>query len=260
MNTGLVLSGGGAKGIAHIGAIKALEEHNIYPTYIAGTSSGAIVGALYASGCNWEEILDFFKKVQIFNFNSYARNKPGFIDTEKFYDVFRDYFPSDNFNTLKKKLFITTTNILSGTLEIFNSGELIKPLLASAAYPGVFTPVKIKDNYYIDGGTLNNFPVDLIKMYCDQVIGVYVNPFKKVKIEDLKYSYAVFERAFRIKISSDSFTKFNDCNLLIYPEELNNFGTFSLNNVDVIFNLGYESTIKALKTEEGVKVLEIVHN
>ena len=83
MNTGLVLSGGGVRGVAHIGAIKALEEHDIYPTHIAGTSAGAVVGALYAGGRNWEEMLDFFKTVELFTLKKYARNKPGFVDTAR---------------------------------------------------------------------------------------------------------------------------------------------------------------------------------
>ncbi|WP_340158916.1 patatin-like phospholipase family protein, partial [uncultured Maribacter sp.] len=76
MNTGLVLSGGGIRGVAHIGTIKALEEHNIFPTHISGTSAGAIVGALYAGGIQWQEILDFFKAIPIFHINRFARRKP----------------------------------------------------------------------------------------------------------------------------------------------------------------------------------------
>ena len=97
MTTGLVLSGGGIRGVAHIGAIKALEEYGIYPTHIAGTSAGAIVGALYAAGCNWEEMLDFFKSTEIFSLTNYAMGKPGFLDTEKFHDQLKAYIsPQDH--------------------------------------------------------------------------------------------------------------------------------------------------------------------
>ncbi len=163
MNIGLVLSGGGARGAAHIGVIKALEEHKIYPTHIAGTSAGAIVGALYAGGVGWLEMLNFFKTIPLFNTNRYAYRKPGFIDTKRFYDNFKEYLPIDNFNALKKPLFITATNVVDGTLKIFHEGELIRPVLASASFPGVFTPTEIDGSYYIDGGTLNNFPVEPLK-------------------------------------------------------------------------------------------------
>ncbi|MGB5499555.1 MAG: patatin-like phospholipase family protein, partial [Maribacter sp.] len=112
MNIGLALSGGGVRGVAHIGVIKALEEHAIFPTQIAGTSAGAIVGALYANGNTWQEILDFFKTVPIFRIDKFARNKPGFIDTEKLYDSFKNLLKDDDFSTLKLPLHITATNIL----------------------------------------------------------------------------------------------------------------------------------------------------
>ena len=246
MNIGLVLSGGGVRGVAHIGVIKALEEYSVFPTHIAGTSAGAIVGALYANGNTWQEILEFFKTVPIFRINKFAMNKPGFIDTEKLYESLRTLLKDDDFKTLKKPLSITATNILDGTLKIFKEGELIRPILASAAFPGVFTPIKIGEEYFVDGGTLNNFPVDLIAPQCDKIIGVYVNPFEKLNINDLKYSYNVLERAYRIKTAHDSITKFKDCDILICPKELKKIGTFSMRDFDAVFELGYEAAIAEL--------------
>ena len=246
MNLGLVLSGGGMRGAAHIGAIKALEEHNLYPTHIAGTSAGAIVGALYAYGYKWEDILKFFKSVQILDIKKYALNKPGFIDAEKFYPEFKNYIINDDFSFLKKDLSMTATNILNGNLEIFDKGELIRPILASAAMPGIFAPVKINDSYYIDGGTLNNFPVELLKTTCDKIIGVYVNGFDTIKINNLKHSHNVIERAFKLKSVKDDQEKFNDCDLVISPKELNNYGTFDRKHLDDIFKIGYDATIKEL--------------
>lgn len=264
MNIGLALSGGGVRGIAHIGAIKAFEEHGIYPTHIAGTSAGAIVGALYANGNSWQEILDFFKTVQIFRIDKYARNKPGFINTEKLYDSFMTILYKDNFNTLRKPLFITATNILDGTLEIFSEGELIRPILASAAFPGVFTPVKIKNEYYVDGGTLNNFPVDLIKPHCDQIIGIYVNSFGKIKIADLKHSYNVLERAYKIRTANDFISKSGDCNMVICPKGLNNYGTFMMKDMDTIFDIGYKAAKEEIKINEsfqssGISTIVVNH-
>ncbi|MBD0851129.1 patatin-like phospholipase family protein [Maribacter arenosus] len=241
MHIGLALSGGGFRGIAHIGVIKALEEHQISPDYIAGTSAGAIVGALYAHGKNAQEILDFFKSVDIFSFNNFTMYKPGFIDTEKLYDSFKEILGTDNFSVLKKRLFITATNILEGTLQIFSEGELIRPILASAAFPAVFTPIQIGEDHYIDGGTLNNFPVDLISDYCEKIIGVYVNPFEKMSIQDLKHSYNVLERAYKIRSAYDSISKFKDCDLIICPKELKKVGTFSVKDMDAVFDLGYQA-------------------
>ena len=255
MNKGLVLSGGGMRGIAHIGAIRALEEQGYSPTHIAGTSSGAIVGALYSHGYNWKEILDFFKTAQIFNLTNFALNKPGFIDSEKLYASFKSYLPEDNFNSLKKNLFITTTNLLDGTLEIFSQGELIKTILASAAFPGIFTPVEFNGNTYIDGGTINNFPVDILKGKCDQIIGIYLSQFQILEKNNLKYSFSILERAFQIKSAYISMQKFADCDLIVFPKDLTNYGTFYVKNADAIFKLGYESAMKILKSKKGMQLL-----
>lgn len=247
MTTGLVLSGGGVRGIAHIGAIKALEEHGIVPSHIAGTSAGAIVGALYAGGCTWQEILDFFKKTELFSLNNYAKGKPGFLDTEKFYDQFKTYLPHDSFDSLKIPLYITATNLLDGTLHTFHQGELIKPILASAAVPGFFAPVQMANGYFVDGGTLNNFPVDLIRAQCDQIVGIYVNPFAKVTIKDLNHVNKVLGRAYQVMVTHETTRKFKDCDLLIRPKEMDQYGIFSFKSIDRIFNLGYNATLKALE-------------
>lgn len=252
MKVGLVLSGGGFRGIAHIGVLKALDEFGFQITHIAGTSAGAVIGGLYAGGLNWKQILEFIKEVNIFSLNNYAVGKPGFVDTEKLYDDFLVFFPDDNFESLKIPLYITATDILEGSLKVFKKGELIRPILASAAFPGVFTPVEIADSYYVDGGALNNFPVDLIKDHCKHIIGVYVNPFLKVEIDQLKRSYNVLERAYQIRSAKDSLPKFRDCTLVISPKDLINHRTFSTKDMDTVFNLGYDAAIKALENSSNL--------
>ena len=251
-NIGLVLSGGGARGAAHIGALKAFEEYGIFPTHISGTSIGAIVGALYAADVHWTEILKFFKNTSIFHTKRFAFNKPGFLDTEKFYDDLNVYLPRDNFDSLQKPLYITATNVLNGKLKIFSKGQLIKPVIASASFPGVFTPTEINGSYYIDGGILNNFPVEPIKKHCDKIIGVYINSLKKISIKDLKYSYSVADRALKIRAAYDSIKKFPECDLIISPEEIGEFAVFGMSNTDIIFELGYNATIKALEENKNL--------
>ena len=94
---GLVLSGGGIRGMAHIGLIKAMQEHNLEAHSVAGTSIGALVGALYAKNIPTDEMLDFFKNAPLFQYNFFTFNKPGFIDTERYYDLFKTYFPENSF-------------------------------------------------------------------------------------------------------------------------------------------------------------------
>jgi NTE family protein len=254
MNVGLVLSGGGMRGAAHIGVIKALEENRIYPTHISGTSAGAIVGALYAYGYDWKTIFQFFKAIQILDFKKYALGKPGIIDAEKFYPQFSSYIKDDNFSALKKVLTITATDILKGSLHTFSKGELIKPILASAAFPGVFAPVKIDDSFYIDGGALNNFPVHVLKGKCDIIIGSYVNGYDAITITDLKHAYNVVERAFKLKSVKEDYTKFKDCDMVISPKALSKYGTFDKKHLSTIFDIGYNATIEALKNDTSLRL------
>ena len=246
MTKGLVLSGGGFRGIAHIGVLRALKEFGIRPACIAGTSSGAIIGALYAAGYEETEILKFVEGINIFSIYKYARNKPGFVDTEKFYSEFNKYLSPDHFSSLRIPLYITATNLLNGEPEVFHSGPLIKPILASAAFPGVFTPVRIDKSYYIDGGTLSNFPVDLLKGKCDEIIGVYVNPFRKISYDELKHSYQVLERAYQIRSANNAISRFKDCNVLIIPKGVSKYGTFSIKDMRPLVEIGYQSALKAL--------------
>jgi NTE family protein len=251
-NIGLVLSGGGARGAAHIGVLKAFEENGIRPTHVSGTSVGAIVGALYAAGVHWSEILKFFKTISIFHTKRFAFNKPGFLDSEKFYDDLSVYFPRDNFDALEKPLFITATNVISGDLKIFSKGQLIKPVIASASFPGVFTPTEINGSYYIDGGILNNFPVEPLKKHCDKIIGIYINSLKKISIKDLRHSYTVADRALKIRAASESLIKFPECDLIISPDEIGEYAIFGMSNIDTLFELGYAATIKALKENKNL--------
>ncbi|NNF74861.1 MAG: patatin-like phospholipase family protein [Flavobacteriaceae bacterium] len=247
MTIGLVLSGGGMRGAAHIGVLRALEEKGIETTHVAGSSSGAIIGALHAYGYNWVEILDFFRNIHLWDMKKYALGKPGFFNAEKYYKVFNQYIKQDNFNALKKSLVITATDILMGTVKCFRSGELIKPILASAAFPGVFSPVKIEDSYYIDGGALNNFPVESLRHKCDIVIGVYANAMNPIDISELKHSHQVIERAFKLKTVQEDIVKFPDCDILIAPNELGKFSTFDKKPLFEIFEIGYKAGLEAIE-------------
>lgn len=241
---GLALSGGGYRGIAHVGAIRAMEEYGIKPHYISGTSAGAIVGALYAADYSWQEILDIFLNISIFSFSNYALRKPGIIDSDKFYNTFIEYFPDDNFDVLKKKLFISATDLIASESKIFHTGELIRPLLASSAVPGVFSPVAMDDSLFCDGGVTNNFPVEPLKIFCDVIVGVYVNPLEKITKKDMNSSAAVVERAYLIIRSTASKSKFAECDVLIAPPELNQYGILNRSNSDKIFQHGYKEARK----------------
>ncbi|MFT4521809.1 MAG: NTE family protein, partial [Bacteroidia bacterium] len=193
---GLVLSGGGLKGAAHVGVLEAMQEFGLEATYISGASAGAIAGAFYAAGHSPDNLLKFFKDFSLFHFSRLTRRKAGFLDSEKFYKDLEKYFPTDSFEVLNKELYITATNLVEGTSKVFTSGELIRPILASAAFPGIFSPVIIGNEIYADGGILNNFPLEPVRGKCDLIIGVDVSPLKKPNIQDFKYAHRVMQRAY----------------------------------------------------------------
>jgi len=254
---GLVLSGGGVRGIAHIGVIKALSEHGIEPDLVSGTSAGAVVGALYCNGFSPEQMMEFFKQIPLFHINKFAFSKPGFIDTDKFYFDFKKYIGHDDFSKLKKKLFVTTVDMCEGVLKVFESGQLIKPLLASSAFPGLFSPVDIDQKLYSDGGILDNFPTAPLLPHCQKMIGVYASPLNRIEPDRLKYSVSVLERAIRINYSKRSHAKFKNCCLMVNPLELVDFGLLDVGKMDRIYQIGYESANRAI---HKLDILEQIQN
>ena len=241
---GLVLSGGGSKGLAHAGVIKYLEEKNIKPTQMAGTSAGSIVGALYAWGKTPEEILEFFKSIYLFHWKHLTFKKAGLIDSESFRSYFHSIFDDATLSDLKIPIQITATDMVRGKLKIFSpKTKIADAILASSAFPGVFSPYQIEGNVYSDGGILNHFPTDILQGQCDVVIGVYVSPIQKIEAKDLSSIKAVTTRAFDILSANSNVHKFNICDWVIEPKDLCLYSTFetSKTKMDAVFNIGYEA-------------------
>lgn len=237
----LILSGGGFRGIAHIGVLKYLEEMGIEPDRISGASAGAIVGALYAAGNSPDEILAFFKSISLFRFSNYAFRKAGFIDPMRFRKLLEDRFPDDDFAQLQKKLYIARTNLNTGQSEIISQGPLIDTVLASAAFPFVFAPVIIDGQKYADGGIANNFPLEPFKYQSYPKLGVYVNPNSDLANDELKSTFDIVERVMNISVSKNSVYKFKKCDLVIVPDKLKYHSLFNTSHIDEIFEMGYKA-------------------
>ncbi len=253
-NIGLVLSGGGSKGIAHAGALQYLEEKKIKPSIISGTSAGAIIAALYAFGKTPNEILTFFKSIYFFHWSHFTLKKPGIVDSESFKEYFDKIFGETKIGDLEIPIIITATDIVKGKLKIFRPEiKLSDAVLASSAFPGIISPYKINKNLYSDGGILNHFPTDLIQGRCENIIGVYVSPIQDIEEKDLNSIKAVTTRAFDLLSAHGNYQKFSLCDLVIEPKELSKYSTFETNKtkMDTIFKIGYEESKKVI---EGLKV------
>ena len=195
MKLGLVLSGGGARCFAQIGVLKALEEANLYLSALAGSSTGAVLAALYAAGKSADELYDLAKHLDYKSL--IGSSAPGGVSDESdLRDWLEQHLPK-TFEDLNVPVAITTTDIQNGRLHIYSQGELITPLCGAHAFPGLFAPVKWGDLELMDGGILNNFPVDIIRPFCkDSVMGVNCSPSPKEKVDtDKAMGLAGFARA-----------------------------------------------------------------
>lgn len=244
---GLVLSGGGVRGMAHIGLIKAMRELDIEAEVVSGTSIGALVGALYANGNSVEEMLAFFKKTPLFQYSFFTINKPGFIDTERYTKIFKNFFPADSFESLGRPLYIVATDLLRGKETVFNKGELIKPLLASAALPPVFSPVDIDDILYADGGIMNNFPKEYVEEKAEFIIGSNVSITTPLQKKDLRNSIQLTGRVTSLMIHASNDEKLQQCDLFIQPKGLEKIGVLDKKGIENAFNIGYEHGSKVLE-------------
>lgn len=193
---GIAFGAGGARGIAHLLMIEALDELGIKPSIISGSSIGAVVGAFYAAGFSSKEMIeimnqlinpksdsvfDFLLKsdiVKLFTMFEPQFIKSGFIKGEKFQKYYATHLKVSRFEDLKIPLKIVATDYWKKEEVIFEKGDLIHPIKASYSLPGLFTPVKIKNRILIDGGAVNPLPFDLLIDHCDITIAIDVTAVK----------------------------------------------------------------------------------
>ncbi|RZJ56154.1 MAG: patatin [Flavobacterium sp.] len=245
---GLILSGGGSKGIAHAGVLKFLDEVDIRPSHIAGTSSGAIVSSLYAWGMGPEEILEFFKSIYFFHWRHFTFRKAGFIDSDAFRLYFTSIFKDITLGDLPYKMHITATDMVSGKLKIFGQEtKVADAVLASCAFPGILSPYTIDGRIYSDGGIVNHFPTDVLQGRCDRLIGVYVSPIQKIGPKDLQTIKSVTSRAYDLLSANSNMQKFTICDWVVSPDDLALYSTFETkkSKMDEIFSIGYEAAKKS---------------
>lgn len=174
----LVLSGGGARGIAHIGVIEELEKHGFEITSVSGTSMGALVGAVYALGKmeeykNWLYTLD---KRKVFSLVDFTFSKQGLIKGDKVLETMKEFILDANIEDLKIHYAAVAADIINKKEVVFTKGSIYDAIRASIAIPTVFTPVKKENGLLVDGGIINNMPIDHAKRIPgDILIAVNVN-------------------------------------------------------------------------------------
>jgi NTE family protein len=269
---GLVLSGGGAKGVAHLGILKAMEEAGLTPDYITGTSMGSIMGGLYSIGYSADEIkeivnnadwdlllsnkipldkvtfeekafygrylIDFYLKEKQLEFPSGVIEGQALM--ELFSEVTRSVHHITDFNKFPIPYACVGSNIVTGEPVVLNKGSLAQAMRASMAIPTVFTPVKIDGKLLVDGGLVRNMPVDeVLDMGADIVIGVFVGTNLNEE-EDLKSLLSILTQSAFITSARDAEKQLAKCDILIKPN-LEGFSTSSFHQTSEIIERGEEA-------------------
>ncbi|MCD8042902.1 MAG: patatin-like phospholipase family protein [Tannerellaceae bacterium] len=240
---GLALSGGGAKGFAHIGVFKLLEECGLQPEIIAGTSAGALMGALFADGYPAEEIRELFTGREFSEFAQLQLPKSGLFDTSRFRSFLKRHIRTKNIEDLPVPLVIIATDLDNGISHEFRHGPLVEAVTASCSVPIIFSPVVIDGTHYVDGGLFRNFPVSNIREECERIIGVNVSPLIPQKYKQTIFHIA--ERSYHYMFRANTIEDRLLCDVLIEAEEFGYYKTFDLENVDLIAGIGYEAAVKA---------------
>ena len=245
---GICLSGGGALGFAHIGVLQSLEDHDIFPTHIVGSSMGAIVGTLYAAGYSPAEMLQLVKDDKLYKITKLMTIRPTFLKSglsthAMLRSLIRELIPHNCFEQLKKKMHVCVVNLNTAEWEIVSTGnELDKWVAASATIPGVFETIKDGETFYVDGGVLNNMPAQGIAEFCQTIIGVDVIPH--IVPTELKKPIDALAFSVRAMQHQNSKAGRDLCRFIIEPQAITEFHEFSFDAYQAIYQYGYSAATK----------------
>lgn len=243
----IVLSGGGARGFAHLGVLKALEEANIYPNAIAATSAGALVGAFVADGYSSDEI----KALILGNVNigflfDFKNVRSNLVTLNKMGDFMRKHLRHTQIEDLPIPFYPTATNFKDGSQQIFKNGDIVEAALAACSLPAVFPP-RILDNIpFVDGGLANNLPIEPFEHRKAKVIAIHVNPVAPFDPKKITAAQ-VLERAFHLGFMHTIRASAHGCLLFIEPPGLYKYGLFDVHKFPEIYEAGYTYTKQLLK-------------
>ena len=215
---GIALGGGFARGIAHIGALKVLEEEGIPIDYVAGTSVGAIIGAGYCGGMTAEELGELARTLRLSNFARLTLSRYGFYNNDRMVRFFARVLKRHTFEEMRIPLAITATEFRTGEPVVFTKGPIVDPIRASCAYPGMFLPVEIDGRSYIDGMLAYAVPTTPLKqMGAERVIGMYLSAHWN-NTKPPRHVFEVIGQCFSIAQArlADSWKK--DADIVIEPD------------------------------------------
>lgn len=253
----LALSGGGALGYAHIGALQALDEAGLRPSYIAGTSMGALVGVLYAQGYTADELYDFVVQRKLHNLfrnvhASVRHANRGIGPYKHVRRLLNDAIPHDSFDSLQIPFLCVATDIATGKAEARTSGDhLADWVLASASIPVVFKPQLIEGKYYCDGGFVNNLPANYIpKDQYDICIGIDLVPAQQPSTEEFfSRNYLINDVYGSMILNINSQQGRQCCDYIITPHPDVKYGILDFHHYEILRQRGYNAMRQWLNTQ-----------
>lgn len=246
MEVDLVLSGGGVRGFAHVGVLKALEEHGIKVARIAGCSAGALFGAMYASNLDARALEKYAKNIKFYRLPDFSLSKMGLIKGDRIRHVLDEYVKVKKFEDLKIPLIVNATNLRSGKEVYFDSGSLFPALRASMAFPGMITPKRYRGALLVDGGVTNPVPLNALDpqrpvVISDVAINLRENRKDITMVDTLRQSLNILQQVvvdFKIEESKHQF-------IHITPD-VHEWGVFEVKNDPKIIERGYQATRKKI--------------
>src|SRR5690554_3711540 len=255
---GYALSGGGAKGFAHLGALKVLEKCGLKPDVIAGTSAGALAGVFYADGFHPDEILELFREREFREFVEFTIPKSGFLKSTGLHGFLKKNLRARSFEELQLPFYAVATDWNRARTVTFSNGDdLVDAVVASCSVPVVFYPQYINGIPYVDGGLLKNFPVSVIRKKCKYVIGVNVSLM--IPAADKYNIRTMAERTFNLMSNANTLFDKTYCDILIETKGIERYGMFDLNNMDTITEAGYHYTAIKMSEKASWEVVEKCH-
>jgi NTE family protein len=242
----IVLSGGGARGFAHLGVLKALEEANIFPSAIAATSAGALVGAFIADGYKSDEvkalIMSNVNLGYLFDFKHFRSN---LVTLNIMGDFIRKHLRHTQIEDLPIPFYPTATNFMDGSQHVFKYGDIVEASLAACSLPAVFPPRIIDNIPFVDGGLANNLPIEPFGDRKAEVIAIHVNPVAPFNPNITVPQ--VLERAFHLGFMHTIRASAHGCLLFVEPPGLYKYGLFDIHKFQEIYEAGYSYTRQLLK-------------
>jgi NTE family protein len=209
---------------------------------------GAIVGVLLAAGYAPEEMAEILTKETFSKVTGIAWQRTGLLKMEKLRPVLKKYLPEDNFSQLKKPFYVGLANLNEGTNVIRHRGALYDNIIASCSVPGIFAPVPIDDELYVDGGLLCNLPASAIRDKCRILIGSHVNfPGRKQRFLGPR---SIVERAVNIGITQNAKAQMEQCDYLIDPPDMQYYSLVDFSKIKEIIETGYRHTMAMIASGE----------